>query len=653
MTNQVVPEAAVRLAVADRPSGAMITGAENSIVPGTGEAERLLADFIADAPAVVAMFDRDMHYLGASANWKAAYHLDSELTGRSHYEVFPDISEEWKAIHRRALAGEVLRSDKDKFERLDGSVQWLKWEVRPWYRARGETGGIVIFSEDITEQVSAQDTLSIKEERFRLVVEASPSGMIMTDPGGKIVLVNAEAERLSCYPRDELIGKAIETLVPTRIRGGHVQLRDGFNNHPEARAMGAGRDLHIVRKDGTELPVEIGLNPIRTAEGTMVLSAIIDISERKRSEAALQQFAERDQLFVAAVESSDDAIVTKSLDGVITAWNPAAERLFGYSAREAIGNSIDIIVPAEFRSEVRMFLGKVRNGEKIDHHETVRVAKDGHRIDVSLSISPLKSSDGKIIGAAKIARDITAEKRNQRALAERSRELVRSNAELEQFAYVASHDLQEPLRMIATYTGLLAESLEGSLDEKTEKYIHYVLDGAKRMQYLIKDLLAYARVDSQGVELRLISSENVVRSVLDGLKVAIEENNAEIVHDALPKVRADAAQLGQVFQNLIGNALKFHGERTPRIHIGAERRDGEWEFRIADNGIGIEKQYAAIVFQLFQRLHARGRYHGSGIGLAIAKKIVERHGGRIWFESELDKGTTFYFTIPAAQGNNA
>jgi signal transduction histidine kinase len=225
-------------------------------------------------------------------------------------------------------------------------------------------------------------------------------------------------------------------------------------------------------------------------------------------------------------------------------------------------------------------------------------------------------------------------------------ELARSNRDLEQFAYVASHDLQEPLRMVASYTELLSEHLHGSLDEKSRKYFNYVLDGAKRMQQLVKDLLAYSRVDSQGKPPLPVEADAVVKDVLKNLGIAIEQSRAEIVCDRLPMVRADGVQLAQVFQNLIGNALKFRAESNPHIHIGAEKNNGAWIFHVADNGIGIDKQYAERVFLMFQRLHERGQYEGSGIGLAIVKKIVERHGGRIWFDSEEGKGTTFYFTVP-------
>jgi len=373
---------------------------------------------------------------------------------------------------------------------------------------------------------------------------------------------------------------------------------------------------------------------------------MIDIRERQQTEAARQRLFEREQLFAAVVESSDDAIVTKTLDGVITSWNGAAERLFGYSAPEAIGKTIDIIVPDELRSEVRVILDRISRDERIDHHDTVRISKAGRRIDVSLSVSPVKSPTGEIIGAAKVARDITATKRYQQELVTRSAELLRSNADLEQFAYVACHDLLEPLRMVSAYTQLLAEHYEGNLDEKARQYIKYALDGSRRMRELIKDLLAYSRVDSEGKTPGPILSEIVVKNVLDGLKLAIEESRAEIVCGNLPSVHADQVQLAQVFHNLVGNALKFRGERTPQIRIGAEQRKGMLTFSVEDNGIGIEKQYADLVFQMFKRLHERDRYAGSGIGLAITKKIVERHGGRIWFDSEPEKGSSFHFTWP-------
>jgi PAS domain S-box-containing protein len=251
----------------------------------------------------------------------------------------------------------------------------------------------------------------LAEDKFRMAIDASPSGQIMIDGNGAIVLVNAEIERVFGYTREELIGQPVEILVPPDQRGSHAQHRTAYVAAPTARRMGVGRDLRGVRKDGTQFPVEVGLNPINTPSGPMVLGMIVDISERKRAEAELRDYAEREQLFIAAVESSDDAIVTKTLDGIITGWNPGAERLFGYSADEAIGQSINIIVPEPLHGEVRRLLERLRQGQKINHHETVRISKDGRPIHVSLSISPVRSASGEIIGSAKVARDITDQKK--------------------------------------------------------------------------------------------------------------------------------------------------------------------------------------------------------------------------------------------------
>lgn len=479
-----------------------------------------------------------------------------------------------------------------------------------------------------------------KDEIIRLAVEASPSGMIMTDTAGKIVLVNAEAERLFGYWRDELIGQSIDILVPTAMRGAHADHRNGFVAQPQTRCMGIGRDLYGVRKDGTQIPVEIGLNPIRTREGLMVLSAITNITERKQAE----------ERFRLVVEASPSGMIMTDADGKIVLINGETERLLGYRREELIGKSIEILVPRPTQADHVRFRGAFSKrpaaramGSGREFHI---VRKDGTELPVEIGLNPIQTREGAMVLSAIV--DISEHKKAIQELAEHREELQRSNADLEQFAYVASHDLQEPLRMVATYTELLAERYRGKLDERADKYIGYAIDGARRMQELIKELLAYSRVNSNAKLPVVVEAEVVVESVLAGLQVAIKESGAEIVREPMPAVRGDQAQLGQVFQNLIGNALKFRADRAPRIRIGAEKSNGTCLFHVADNGIGIDKQYSGRVFQMFQRLHERGRYEGSGIGLAIAKKIVERHGGRIWFESEPDKGTTFFFTLPSA-----
>lgn len=246
-----------------------------------------------------------------------------------------------------------------------------------------------------------------------------------------------------------------------------------------------------------------------------------------------------------------------------------------------------------------------------------------------------------------LEREIAERSRNEQRMAENTLELQRSNAELEQFAYIASHDLQEPLRMVASYTELLAQRYQGQLDERADKYIKYAVDGAKRMQRLVNDLLTFSRVGRNNKPPQPTDLNEVVRTVLKSLGHAIGKSGATIEFQDLPTVMADDLQIGQVFQNLIGNALKFRAERAPHIRVAAELSTGKCLCSVADNGIGIEPQYSERIFQMFQRLHDRETYEGSGIGLAVAKKIVERHGGRIWFESEPGKGTTFFFTLAA------
>jgi light-regulated signal transduction histidine kinase (bacteriophytochrome) len=243
--------------------------------------------------------------------------------------------------------------------------------------------------------------------------------------------------------------------------------------------------------------------------------------------------------------------------------------------------------------------------------------------------------------------DITERKHAEEALQRRTEELARSNADLEQFAYVASHDLQEPLRAVASYTQLLARRYQQRLDGDAQRFIERTIAAVSRMQALIRDLLAYSRVGMRGEVFGRIDAEGVLRDALDDLQAAISETDAVVTHDPLPVIPADASQLRQLLQNLVGNAIKFRGEQPPLVHISARAGDGHWIFGVRDNGIGIEPEYLERIFVIFQRLHNRRTYPGTGVGLAICKKIVERHGGRIWVESQVGRGTTVFFALPA------
>jgi signal transduction histidine kinase len=248
------------------------------------------------------------------------------------------------------------------------------------------------------------------------------------------------------------------------------------------------------------------------------------------------------------------------------------------------------------------------------------------------------------------ARDITARKQAEEDLKQTLAELKRSNQELEQFAYVASHDLQEPLRMVSSFTQLLAQRYQNRLDQDAKGFIAFAVDGAVRMQRLIQDLLVYSRVGTRGAEFAPTDADAALRVALENLQAAIRDTGAQVIHDVLPMVLADATQLTQVFQNLVGNAIKFHGDAPPRVHVSATLTGDDWVFAVADNGIGIDPQYFERIFVIFQRLHAGDRYPGTGIGLALCQRIVQRHGGRLWVESTPGKGATFHFTMKRQEG---
>lgn len=354
-----------------------------------------------------------------------------------------------------------------------------------------------------------------------------------------------------------------------------------------------------------------------------------------------------DALLAAIVDSSDDAILSKDLEGTITSWNVSAQRMYGYSAQEMIGRNVSVLLPPDRPAEIAEILRRISSGERILHFETTRVRKNGGLIDVSLSVSPVRDEQGTIVGASTIARDITELKAIDQERQQYTAALERSNRDLESFAYVVSHDLAEPLRMISSFSQLLSEAYDEKPGSDGATYIGYIVEGAARMRALIDDLLTYSRIGTDVLNFAEVDLHDLVNETWLMLRDIVGEASATIDVADLPCVVADPIKMRQVIQNLLTNAVKFRRpDRQPHVRIFGSDGGEEWTVTVEDNGIGIDMRHAARIFDLFQRLHTRSEYPGTGIGLSICQRIVERHGGRIWVESREDAGSRFVLTLP-------
>ncbi len=388
----------------------------------------------------------------------------------------------------------------------------------------------------------------------------------------------------------------------------------------------------------------------RTAElNNSNIQLSLEIDERKQAEQKIERLRIEKELLL---NSAGEGIFGLDSDGNHTFVNPVAAEMLGYAIEELLNKHSHAMCHhtkadgSPYPEDECPIYKAFKDGSVHHVRDEVFWRKDHSSFPVAYTSTPIKE-DGKLVGAVVTFRDITERKRAEEKLTHAMVELARSNAELEQFAYIASHDLQEPLRMVSSFVQLLEKRYKGKLDQDADDFINYAVDGANRMQRLITDLLAYSRVGSRGKQFKPVSSEVALDRALSNLQVIIKQSGAVVTRDPLPVVMGDDIQLGQLFQNLIGNAIKFCGDRAPYIHISADQQEGEWVFSICDNGIGIEPEYLGRIFLIFQRLHDRKKYPGTGIGLAICKKVVERHGGGIWADSKSGGGSTFYFTIPA------
>ena len=577
------------------------------------------------------------------------YSLD-EVLGTSIYDLLDHDREEVAYNIANTPVGVSREVGERRYRRMDGSLVHVVSNGSAMVHEGRKV--VSILMHDVTERKRAEEALRRSESSLRAAQAMANLGDWEYDVPSDTSRWSDELFRIFGLPvggespgRDQFFGlvhpgdrSAVRRTVLKMMRSG-----------AEARL-----DYRILRPDGAVRSVHTEYRTNKDASGRTVgmVGTIQDITERKRSEEAVRESERR---FRALFENSGDALIVHDDTGKVVDCNREAYRSLGYTREEFLtlrvkDFAVDVIPEGKKPElgEETPWKRALRSepGEIVGFHENVHRRKDGTTFPVEVGIGSIDIEGRRLVFAS--ARDITERKRAKAEMESLVEELRRSNAELEQFAYVASHDLQEPLRMVSSFTQLLRRRYGGQLDETADEFIGYAVDGANRMQRLINALLEYSRLGTRGSGHVPVETGRILEAALANLRNAIEESGAEVVSESLPTVLGDEVQLMQLFQNLVANAIKFRGEEPPRVSVSAGRRGAEWVFSVKDNGIGIGPEYRDRIFVIFQRLHGREEYTGTGIGLALCKKIVERHGGKIWLESEPGKGSTFYFTLRAA-----
>ncbi|MEG4342512.1 PAS domain S-box protein [Microcoleus sp. A003_D6] len=535
-----------------------------------------------------------------------------------------------------ALARQGIVDENEwTYIRKDGSRFPVMLSMTALYDSEGNINGYAGIGQDISDRKQAEKELRDLTAALQNAVE----GISRLDIEGRYVNVNRSYANKCGYKPEEMLGREWSVTVHPddveMLRLAYWEMLTSGKVEVDARG---------VRKNGSFFYKQVTMVKACDEQGTFNGHHCFmkDITERKLTERALQESEFKYRQIVELAEEGIWVIDTKARTTYV---NHAMARMLGYTELEMFGASMFDFMDEEAKHSANDLMARRQQGIA-EKHDFKLKSKDGKDVWTYMSASPVMDRTGDMVSCCTLVYNITDRKEAEQQMLQLTTDLKRSNQELEQFAYVASHDLQEPLRAVTSYTQLLAQRYQGHLDAKADKYINHIVEGAARMQQLVNDLLAYSRLGTRGQEFEIADCNAVVEQSLENLQIAIAETKATITYEALPTVMADEFQLIQLFQNLIGNAVKFCRQELPLIHISAARNESEWRFSVRDNGIGIDPEYADRIFIIFQRLHGRRKYSGTGIGLAICKRIVERHSGRIWVESQEGEGATFYFTIP-------
>jgi PAS domain S-box-containing protein len=613
---------------------------------------RLITDNMLDLIIQVNM-DGTIEYASPSHTAVLGYEPHNLVGKNMLFLLHPDDLNYAQEKIQETLSKQTSGKVEVRVKHADGHFVWIEISGSLIKGPDGEPIGGVLTGRDISEKKNADILLRESEEKYRLITENMGDVVWLMDFNLKPTYISPSVVRIGGYTLEELQALPLEKIViPASVEKVLETMAEELTPErlgDKGRTISKTMEIGFIRRDGTTFWTDVTVSIIRDAKGdpVSILCSGRDMTERRKAQEVIRRSEEK---FRALVEKGSDVLLLVGDDGLISYVSPSFKPILGREVDEIEGKNVNDFIHGFVHEDDKEkvldeFSGLLdRSGAEVSC-ECRFMHSDGtlHHV-IAVGINHL--SEPAIGGIVVNVRDITERKTRDAELKQAMEELVKVNRDLRQFAYVASHDLQEPLRTISSFAQLIEKRYKGKLDSDADEFIAFMIDGTARMQNMINGLLTYSRLGTRGKPFQKTDCEKVLGDVVENMKASIEESGATVTHDPLPKVTGDDSQLSMLLQNLISNSIKFHGKEPPKIHVSAKKGENEWVFSVSDNGIGIDPNYWEKIFIIFQRLHTAQEYPGTGLGLAICKKIVERHGGRIWLESQIGKGTVIHFTIP-------